>query len=178
MRFLWITLFVLIVGCAASGPKYVQVADNLADVPESGSRIVIFRTRESKLYIARKATISLDNSKIGATAYGGFHYHDTSPGKHRLRADMWDAPGQCELEIDLAPGQVYFFQVDPRKDSFWAFAAGGVATGGIGLSYSIIGGLGAAAAESYGQQCAGAFRLYPVDGETARSKIIDLNVSN
>ena len=39
---------------------------------------------------------------------------------------------------------------------------------------SLTAGLGAVAAESYGKACGGAFRLYPVDADTARLKLQSL----
>lgn len=179
MRKLYVLAFQLVGACAASGPPYADVAGQLLDVPSEDSRIVFFRTRESTLYIARKARIAVDGDVAGFTAYGGFHYLDLQPGEHVIRADTWDSPGLCEVAVRLAPGETYYLQVDPRQESFWAFSAGDTATSLLGSGvFSVIGGLGAATLESYGKECAGAFRLYPVDSETARARLADLKVSD
>lgn len=169
----------LIGGCAARGPGYSESSAQIASVPDSLARIVFFRTRDSALYIARKATISVDGEKVGATAYGGFHYVDVTPGTHQLRADMWDAPGQCELTLVSGSGQTYYFQVDPRKESFGAFSVAGFAADIVssGVIGGLAGGLAGSAAESYGKNCGGAFKLYPVDPGTAKMKLRDLNLS-
>ncbi len=143
------------------------------------AKVVFFRTKESALYVARRAAIYIDDSKVGGTAYGGFHYHDVSPGEHLLRADMWDSPGDCELTLNAIVGETYYFQVDPRQESFGAFSAAGFAAGLIsgGVLADVGGGLAGAAAESYGKACGGAFRLYPVDEKTALSKLTALKLS-
>ena len=92
---------------------------------------------------------------------------------------MWDSPGQCELTLAANPGQTYYFQVDPRTESLGAFSAAGFVTSMVtgGVLADVAGGLAGSAAESYGKECGGAFRLYPVDPETANSKLLDLNLS-
>lgn len=174
-----IIFLTILSGCAARGPNYVDAISKATPIQDNMARIVFFRTRESALYIARKATISIDDEKVGATAYGGFHYHDVQTGIYRLRADMWDAPGRCELILDASVGQTYYFQVDPRDESFGAFAVSGFAAEMVssGVLIGLAGGLAGSTAESLGKECSGAFRLYPVDQETANSKLLDLKLS-
>ena len=167
--------------CAYTGQQLTQVATGLhpETVRAEEARIVFFRTRDSALYIARKATILIDGQKMGGVGYGKFQYHDVEAGEHLLRADMWDMPGECVLTLNADAGETYFFQVDPRAESFGAFAAGDVA--GWVLSenvlVSVAGGVGAVAIESYGQECGGAFRLYPVDAATAKTRMDSLKRS-
>lgn len=169
----------LVGACAARGPSFTEASEEIAAAPEDVARIVFFRTRDSALYIARKATITVDGQKAGATAYGGFHYVDVSEGAHQLRADMWDAPGRCELTLVTSAGQTYYFQVDPRTESFGAFSVAGFAADVVssGVVSGLAGGLVGSAAESYGKKCGGAFRLYPVDEQTSLSKLRDLSLS-
>lgn len=166
-------------GCSASGPSFSDSRADLIVTSGEMARVVFFRTKESALYIARKAAIHVDDSKVGGTAYGGFHHHDVLPGEHRLRADMWDLPGTCELTLNAVAGRTYYFQVDPRQESFGAFSAAGFAASLVsgGVLADLGGGLAGAAAESYGKECGGAFRLYPVDEETALSKLSGLKLS-
>lgn len=171
---------VIIVGCAARGPDYTAISAEVSQAPDDSARIVFFRTRDSALYIARKARISLDGENIGGTPYGGFHYVDVVPGAHRVRADMWDAPGRCELTLVTSPGQTYYFQVDARSESFGAFSAAGFAVDLVsgGVIAGLAGGLAGSAVESYGKTCGGAFNLYPVDPETASLKLRELKLSD
>lgn len=179
MKGLVIFALLILCACTARGPAF---PDSRADVMVASggqAKVVFFRTKETALYVARKAAIHIDGSNVGSTAYGGFHYHDVRPGEHRLRADMWDAPGHCELTLNAEAGETYYFQVDPRQESFGAFSVAGFAAGLVsgGVLADVGGGLAGAAAESYGKSCGGAFRLYPVDEETAVSKLMDLRLS-
>ncbi|NNC77531.1 MAG: hypothetical protein HKN77_06160 [Woeseiaceae bacterium] len=179
MRLFVILTLLLLASCAARGPSFDEDRANVTATPNDQARIVFFRTRDSKLYIARKATVSIDGIKVGSTAYGGYHHHDVAPGVHVLRADMWDAPGQCELTLIANEQQTYFFQVDPRLESFGAFSVAGFTAGLVsgGVIADIAGGLAGATAESYGKECGGAFRLYPVDQQTALLRLEKLKLS-
>lgn len=179
MKPLVIIFFLFICGCAASGPSFSDSRADMMLTSGEMAKVVFFRTRESALYIARKAAVYIDDSKIGGTAYGGFHYHDLSPGQHRLRVEMWDLPGDCELTLGAVAGETYYFQVDPREESFGAFSAAGFAASLVsgGVLAEVGGGIAGAAAESYGKECGGAFRLYPVDEDTALSKLTALKLS-
>ena len=165
-----------VIGCGARGPRYAESAAASASIPLEHARLVFFRTCESPLYIARRAAITIDGRKVGAAACDGFFVRDVTRGRHVISAGMWDAPGRCELALTAAAPQTYYFQVDPRAESFGAFAVAGFAasllTGGV-LS-DLAGGLAGSALESYGQSCAGAFRLYPVDPETALRRLAEL----
>lgn len=163
----------LLCACAASGPTFDEAGFGSESIPAGKARIVFLRTRDSGLYIARQASISLDGEKIGGTAYGSFFVQVIDAGKHGLRADMWDMPGQCELMITAAAGETYYFQVDPRSESFGAFAAGDLATQFLTMNVlvNVAGGVSAVAAESYGKECGGAFRIYPLDTGTAITRL-------
>ncbi len=163
----------LLCACAASGPSFDETAFGSELIPDGKARVVFFRTRDSGLYIARQATVSLDEEKIGGTGYGSFFVHDIDAGNHRLRADMWDMRGQCELNFTAAAGETYYFQIDPRSESFSAFAAGDLATQLLTMNVlvNVAGGMSAVAAESYGKACGGAFRIYPVDADTALARL-------
>jgi hypothetical protein len=121
------------------------------------------------LYSARSARISIDGETAGGCKPGGYLHRDLSPGEHRLATDMWDAPGQCEVVLNVEPGRIYYFRVDPRAESFLSFA-GPLAAGellGSSLPVATGAGIGSMAAESYGRDCGGAFRLYPVGEPSA-----------
>jgi len=170
----------LLCACAASGPRFDEATIGAIAIPDGKARVVLFRTRDSALYIARLATVWLDGEKIGGTGYGSFFVRDIDAGNHSLRADMWDMPGQCELVLSAAAGETYFFQIDPRSESFGAFAAGDLAAQLVTMNVfvNIAGGVSAVAAESYGEECGGAFRIYPVDTGTARARLKPLRRAN
>lgn len=169
----------LISGCTATGPEFSAIDDQVARVPDGEARVFVFRTNESKLYLARKARILIDGVHVSELARGTFYFEDLRPGEHRFMADMWDAPGACEVKLDARPGQVYYLQADPREQSFWSFVGPASAADLLGQSFmfSVASGVGGMAAESYGNACGGAFRLYPVDEAGARERIANLRFS-
>jgi hypothetical protein len=170
----------LLCACAASGPTIDKSTLYNNAIPDGKARVVFFRTRDSALYIARRAAISLDSERIGGIGYGGFFFQDIDTGNHGLRADMWDMPGRCELIFTAAAGESYYFQVDPRSESLGAFASGDLATQFFtsNVLVNIAGGVSAVAAESYGKDCAGAFRIYPVDAGTAITRLGPLRLTD
>jgi hypothetical protein len=93
---------------------------------------------------------------------------------------MWDAPGHCKILLEAAAGETYYFQVDSREASFWSFAGPTAVADALGssLGVSIAGGIAGMTAESYGEQCGGAFRLYPVDPVTAGARLAGLRQSD
>lgn len=179
MRVFGLAVYVFSLGCAARGPSVTDVADQISTVPDGMARLVFLRTTESALYIARDTAISLDGACVGATGYGEFLYADVAQGAHRLRADTWDMPGRCELLLEAVTHQTYYFQVDPREESFGAFALSSFVVEMIsdGVLSSLVGGRLGSAAESYGKACGGGFRLYPVDPVAARSRLRELTLA-
>ena len=163
----------LLCACAANGPTFDEAGFGSESIPDGKARVVFLRTRDSGLYIARQASVSLDGEQIGGAGYGSFFVHDIDAGNHGLRADMWDMPGQCELIFTAAAGKTYYFQIDPRSESFGAFAAGDLASQFLtnNVLVNVAGGVSAVAAESYGKVCGGAFRIYPVDADTAITRL-------
>jgi hypothetical protein len=169
----------LLAACAATGTGFDTRRDDISRVPEAKARVVFLRTDESLLYSARKARVLIDGEKTGGCALGGFIFRDIPPGEHRLVADMWDAPGRCEVIVTAEAGRVYYFQVDPRPRSFWGFAGPAAASDLLGqsMAFSIASGIGGMTAESYGKECGGVFRLYPVDEPTAMNRLAKLRLS-
>ena len=158
-----IILITLLLSACSLGPDYSIIKDKINSVPtENVARIVFFRTTESVLYAARSAPINIDGQKIGSVMCRDFLYKDVAEGKHILKTELWDMPGKCEITLNAKADNIYYFQVDSRSQSFWAFMAGGIIGNAI---------------ESSGKECGGAFKLYPNDPETAKIKLIDLRLS-
>ena len=180
LRLLGCLAALLLCACAGSGPRFDESEFGTESIPDAKARLVFFRTRDSALYVARQAAVSLDGEKIAGVSYGSFGVHEIDAGDHGLRADMWDMPGQCELILTANAGETYYFQVDPRSESFGAFASGDLATQLLttNVFVNVAGGVTAVAAESYGKECGGAFRIYPVDAATAITRLGPLRRAN
>ncbi len=166
-------------GCTASGPSYDASAGSIP-VPADTARMVFFRTSESPLYSARRARIHIDDTPSGHCALDGFLVRDVAPGRHRLAVDLWDAPGECVILLEADAGEIYYFQVDSRPASYWSFATPSALADLLGGSVAVSAATGLAGleAESYGKQCGGAFRLYPVDPARARKTLGGLRESD
>ena len=161
-KLIMMAITLIISGCAASGASYESLKEKTETSPDENARIVFYRTKESSLYIGRKAPVDVDDKKTGACAYGGYFYRELPPGKYALKTEIWDMPGECELTLDASAGDIYYFKVDPRSESFTAFMIGGV----IGN-----------AVESSGKKCGGAFKLYPASEEVAQKEMMGLKLS-
>lgn len=158
-------IFVAVVflsGCAATGPKYSEQVSRLPALQENSARLFVFRTGEFTQYSGRAASVKLDGTTIGKCAYKGFDIFDIPASTHTLSVDMWDSPGSCSLKIEVNPRDIYYYEIKPR-------------TGNHTGAY--IGGLLGQAAESAGKKCGGAFMIEPVAPDTAKTKLIGLNLS-
>lgn len=163
MKHFSIILFIsLITGCAR-GPSYESMQADIAAVNDNQARLVFFRPKGNHLYMARKASIDINDDKTGACAYGGFFYRDIAAGEHSIKADMWDIVGDCEVTVNAKAGATYYFKVGPRLESFTAFMSGG-----------IIGNM----MESSGKVCGGAFKLSPTRKKIAKQKMVGLKLSD
>ena len=170
MRFATIALTGLLTACTTTPPVAVTT--------EAGGQahLVFLRTRDSLLYVLRDAPVYVDGQRVNSIGYGDSFRWDVDPGTHRLAVKTWDSPGGCEVVIDAQEERSYYFQVDPRTESFVTFMAGDVA--GLAVSsnswVALASGLALASAESYARECGGLFRFYPVDESTARTQLAQL----
>lgn len=148
-------LSITIVSCAATGPTY---SESVASRPKSkdAARVTIYRTGDNMQYSGRAVRLALDKNVIGNVDYKGFNIFDVESGQHVLTADIWDAPGKCNVVLNLMPATEYYFQVLPRTESLLS----GMLGGALGM-----------AIESGGKECGGAFAIAPVVKESALSAL-------
>ncbi|HSI96591.1 MAG: hypothetical protein ACAH09_06600 [Methylophilaceae bacterium] len=154
-------LTITIVGCAATGPMYSEEAANRPKSPET-AQVTIYRTGDHVQYSARAVRLTLDKNVIGNVDYKGFNIFDVEAGQHTLTADMWDAPGKCDVVLNLLPATEYYLQVLPRSGS---------------LASGLVGGVLGMAIESGGKECGGAFAITPVAKETALNALQPLRLT-
>lgn len=145
--------------CGGSGPTYQSLRAQLETPPDGQARLVLFRTQESKIYLARSAKIQIDGHSRGKLGYGNFLSVDIAAGRHQIKADIWDMPGSCEITLRAGRGKIYYLMIDPREASLVATFIGGIAGNAI---------------EGAGKKCAGAFKIYPVPSRIARQKLTNL----
>lgn len=75
----------LLAGCAATGPKGAEVADQVARVPAGKARIVIYRDA-SFVGAAVQPQVMVDSEPAGVSKPGSFFYADVPPGQHEVSA--------------------------------------------------------------------------------------------
>lgn len=173
----WVLSFVA--GCAATGVPYEHLASHATEVAPHRARVVIFRTGDTLQYAGRAVALRVDEREAGSIALAGFTMLDLEPGAHSFIVDMWDAPGACRIEVDLAAGRRHYLEVMPRPGSFLAGLPGSLApVGGVsGLVASTTVIVGGMAAESSGKACGGAFSITPVAADQAEPKLSKLRAN-
>ena len=166
-------------GCAADGLPYPEhPASSL--VVSGVAKVTMFRANDTLLYSARTARLAVDGERAGKLATGGFRTFKVAPGPHTFVVHMSDAPGSCELTVDIQPDTEYFYEVTPRPPSFAASTPGALLLGAsptgvlFGLGVSTEG----SAAGSAAQSCGGAFAIVPVDPAVALPKVSALRASS
>lgn len=164
-----------VAACAATGPRFDDLHPAGASVPADVARLVVFRSGHLQ-YIARAAQIGLDGADAGRLGVNSFLSFDLAPGAHRLVVDMLDAPGRCEVVVDLAAGQIAFVEVAPRSASFVSGAPGNLmaSAGPQGVVAGFMVMLGGMAIESADKPCGGAFAMVPVAPELALRRVREL----
>jgi hypothetical protein len=165
--------------CAADGLPYPEhPASSL--VVSSVAKVTIFRGNDTLLYSARSARLIVDGERAGKLATGGFKAFKVDPGPHTFMVQMWDAPGSCEVTVDIQPGVDYFYEVAPRPASFAASTPGALLLGASPAG--VLFGAGASAAAetvgSSGKNCDGLFSIVPVAAALALPKVSALRASS
>jgi len=172
----------LLGACAATGSRF---DDHLAAAPamaDEQARLVVFRQRNTPQYSVREARLEVDRTAAGTVMPAGFRVFDVAAGSHTIVVDMWDAPGRCELTLDLKGGATHYVEVAPRIES-WAAGAPALAApalaplgtyGGLLATALLLSGM---AVESAGKPCGGAYSLVAVDGAEALPKLAQMRSS-
>ena len=173
------TVAMSLTACAADGLPYPEHPASSV-VVSGAAKVTVFRANDTLLYSARTARLAVDGERAGKLATGGFRTFKVAPGPHTFVVNMFDAPGSCELTVDIQSDVEYFYEVTPRPPSFAVSTPGALLLGasptgvlfGLGLSGE------AMAAESAGKQCGGAFSIVPVDPSIALPKVTALRASS
>jgi len=142
-------------GCAAMGPKYVDVAPTIPALSPDTTRIILLREQQF-LYLALDARVEINGRQIGSLSIGSFTYVDHAPGQVNISVDNWSFPGKYVISVNLKPNGEYYFDVSPRSESFGPVVFGGY----IGSSI-----------DAQVNQNSGAFKVVPISKEAASQKL-------
>ena len=96
-------------GCAATGPKFSEVAKSIAPVPQDAGRIYFFRAN-SMMGAAVQPDIRLDGQVVGESKPGGFFYVDRPAGEH-VASTQTEA--EKTLTFTLAAGETKYLRTSP-----------------------------------------------------------------
>lgn len=159
MRALTLVLLVgVISGCAATGPKYGEVAPTIPTLKPDKARLTLLR-EQHVLYMALGARVEINGLQVASLSNGAFTYTDQMPGRINISVDNWSFPGKYVISIDVKPGTENYFEVFPRSESF-----GPVLFGYIGT-----------AIDAQVNQNSGAFKVVPISKEAAMGKLSELS---
>jgi hypothetical protein len=108
IRLLFIlSAFVLISGCASTGPKYSELAPTISKIPPDTGRLYIYRT--TVLGAAVQPEIKLNGEVIGKAVPRGFVYVDKAPGTYEI---ITSTEVDRKLSLTLDKGQVRYVRLD------------------------------------------------------------------
>jgi hypothetical protein len=173
-----VTASLSLAGCA-TGPRYVASSAAAAEVPDGMGRVTVYRPDSTLQYALRGMRLDYDGERAASLPHGSFVVMHVPAGAHVLRADLWDAPGECELNVVVPDGASVYVRAAPRAENFAASVPGLALASAPGASAATIAAGGAAmvggmAAESAGRKCGGAFALRVVDPKVALPELPDL----
>jgi hypothetical protein len=160
-----VALVISIYGCAATGPSYQDFSQSIG-VNQAKAHLFLFRTKETFQASARTASVKINGTYAAGVQHGGFALVEVQPGKHILTVDLPDIAGQCDLAIDTAAGNEYYFEVKPRVESL----------GGMGLIPALIA-KGDRPWSPNRSECKGSFYAEPLEKNSALQKLKELKLS-
>jgi uncharacterized protein DUF2846 len=102
--FVAVNVLLVLVGCAATGPLYTEVASAIPPVPANKGRIYFFRP-DTMLGAAVTADINLNGKVVGKSERASFFFVDENPGKCTV---MTSTEIERQLTFTLDSGQTRY----------------------------------------------------------------------
>jgi hypothetical protein len=151
-------LLALLAGCATTPAPDESAAAVAAagTVPAGRHRLILYRTKEHTLYLARAIPLRLDGRKLPSLLLGEAVYCDVAPGRHVLESETFDYAGRFRLEF-TPQEPVVFIEALPRSESYIAGALGGLVSDVAGIGVMVTAGFAEARISGQG----GLFALLP-----------------
>jgi hypothetical protein len=103
----------LMMSCATSGPKYLEMADSTTPLSDKNGRVYIYRT--SILGAAIQPAVELDGKIVGKAVPNGFFYVDCAPGVHRIATST---EVERELNFHIDEGQTRYVRLNVSMGFF------------------------------------------------------------
>ena len=103
----------LIGGCATTGPKFIELAPSISNLPPDTGRIYLYRT--SILGAAIQPQVKLNGEVIGKAVPKGFFYVDREPGNYEI---MTSTEVKRKLSLTLDNGQTRYVRLNVSMGFF------------------------------------------------------------
>jgi hypothetical protein len=104
-----LTLAALLAGCAASGPKFAEVAKTMPTIKPGEGRIYFFRS-DSMFGAAMQPEIRLNNQVVGTSKPGGFFFVDRPAGTY-VAAAATETEKTASFKLDA--GETKYLRTSP-----------------------------------------------------------------
>jgi hypothetical protein len=112
MKNLFIVLFsVLITGCAATGPGYLQTTSE-SSIPANRAELIFYRP-SGFILSARSPSIEISGQSSCDLPQGGFFKKNVQSGNINISTSLWDIPGTSRLNFQATAGERYAIRVSP-----------------------------------------------------------------
>lgn len=100
--------------CAARGPRYVELRDQLGGPAEGRGWIYVYRDKERGPM--QRPKLLLNGRSLGKSHLGSFTILDRPPGTYRLTVE---SEGKKSLMIELEAGQTRFVRLEVERGLFF-----------------------------------------------------------
>ena len=97
----------LLISCATSGPKFVEMKNSIPNISPDTGRIYIYRP--SSLGAAVQPEVKLNGETVGKAISWGFFYVDRKAGNYEI---MTSTEVERELSLTLDKGQVRYVRLN------------------------------------------------------------------
>lgn len=169
-------VLLLAAGCASPSRTTTEANAAIvgADALRSGRhRLVVYRTREHLLYLAREIPLRLDGQRLPSLKRGQAIYCDLAPGRHVLESETFDYPGRFEL-VFTPKATIVFVEALPRSASAGPGLLAGTSPSVAGqLGMLVLGGMTEARLSGQG----GLFALVPRANAEATAQLPQLRIT-
>jgi hypothetical protein len=111
---IWLAIIIQfsLIGCSASGPKYLEVASGFPQLSPTKSRVFFLRPYYTH-HAGADARIVVDKTLIGESQNKSFFFFDFDPGLKIFTVDYWGGFGEYTEELQLEPGKTNYALITP-----------------------------------------------------------------
>jgi hypothetical protein len=107
-------VLLLLAGCAAPEPSFVQVAPTIPPVPAGAARIYFYRWLEPYETLSL-TTAFLNGQPVGVTEPGAVLYRDVAPGEYTIAVQSEGIYGGQFKTVLLRPGETAYARVESLR---------------------------------------------------------------